>query len=260
MDSQFIGQILALLPDNRQLPRTIPEIAEMLMKDAPGLGQSEAVMAVSTAIGMLELFGMLSEYEGRFRAKEQVPAYFVKSLTWYAEQGQTVLSNWHSKGVAEAIPASEMLDHAPHVLKLMELRRLRLAQSLNLKATPTRTVNVSFVLIKAVRGGDVLYLHQYDSRTRRYQLIGGRIEPGETPLAGRCARVHRGNWATLRSRHRSGARLCYSRSARHGRPAERSQHIANLWRAHRIHASHLLRHAATARFCAWPRRTLADRG
>jgi 8-oxo-dGTP pyrophosphatase MutT (NUDIX family) len=75
-----------------------------------------------------------------------------------------------------------LLESAPHLLRLMEMRRVGIGTERTDEAEPLRRQPVIFVLIKTVLGTDSHFLVEWDCAAGQYQLIGGRIDHDEDPL------------------------------------------------------------------------------
>ncbi len=181
----LVCQALAAIPSHREPACSAAEIARRLCEmcdaaDRPAFEEAEA--AVRCALAMLDLFGALatSNDEGH-RTAGQVSTYFLRSLAWYVEHSIPLVDGWRARGLQGDAGASA-LDHAPDFLGAMERRRLAVAARLGLDAPASRRQEAVLILIKGILDGEVYYLHQFDSDARRYQLIGGRVEPGEALL------------------------------------------------------------------------------
>jgi 8-oxo-dGTP pyrophosphatase MutT (NUDIX family) len=172
-----LARILAAIPTHHQSPHTIDQIADALQYADAG----QARVAVEIVVAWLRLFNLLTQSNGGYRTSNQAATYFLNSLIWYVRYELPLLGDWARLGVKGDPTPGEILDKPAYFLKLSELRRLRLAEAADLTATPSREQDVAFVLVQGTRGGDVYYLHQFDSVSAHDQLIGGRIEPGETP-------------------------------------------------------------------------------
>lgn len=174
-----LDRILAAIPTHRYPPRTVDQIAETLA--AAGVDASAARAAVEAAVAWLELLNVLDRSALGYRASNQAATYFINSLIWYASTGQTALGDWTRRGAQTDPVPDAILEQPVQLLKQLEFRRLRLGRANHLFAPPTREQDVAFVLVQGLREGEVHYLHQFDPDSGHDQLIGGRIEPGETP-------------------------------------------------------------------------------
>ena len=182
---RLLHRALTLIPTHRESPRLADDIARRLCEacsedDRPSF--AEAGKAVHCALTLLDAFGALTTGDEGYRTAGQVSTYFLRSLAWYLERGVPLVSGWHARGV-QGDDAESPFDRAPKFLEGMECRRLRIAAQMGLDAPSSRHQEVALILIKGVHGEDVSYLHRFDADAGRYQLIGGRVEPGETPLA-----------------------------------------------------------------------------
>ncbi|MFC1464793.1 MAG: NUDIX domain-containing protein [Candidatus Brachytrichaceae bacterium NZ_4S206] len=182
---RLVRQALAAIPSHREPARSVTEIARRLCEacdaaDRPGPEEAEA--AVRSALAVLDVFGALATSDEGYRTAGQVSTYFLRSLTWYVEHGIPLVGGWQARG-AQGDAGAPLLDRAPDFLDAMERRRLSVAARLGLDAPASRRQEAVLILVKGVLDGEVYYLHQFDADARRYQLIGGRVEPGEAPLA-----------------------------------------------------------------------------
>jgi hypothetical protein len=177
----IIQSIMRVLASNRGLviqPQTIAqEIADGTGKPAENLlGICEASLV------FLELFGVLKRVASGVVMEGQVRSYFVNSLIWYLETDSALLSNWDRSSASRDGAAEDILDNASYFVRLMEEKR-RKSAAVNLGSIKgSRTQKVSAVLIKTGVGSSARYLHQWDSKSRQFQLIGGKIREKETPI------------------------------------------------------------------------------
>jgi 8-oxo-dGTP pyrophosphatase MutT (NUDIX family) len=154
--------LLRQIPTHREPPKPIERLTDEVSL-AANLVQAEARGAVNAGLSLLNTLGALDE-NALYRARNQLSTYFIKSLTWFVEHD-----------LRASVVTSKVLGE-------MDLRRLDLGRERNIQATPSREQDAVFVLI--VRRNEIVkpeILFRFDERASRYQLIGGRIEPGETP-------------------------------------------------------------------------------
>ncbi|BCX03915.1 MAG: hypothetical protein KatS3mg053_1853 [Candidatus Roseilinea sp.] len=180
-----VRQALAAIPSHREPARSAAEIVRRLCETCDAAGRpapEEAEAAVRCALAVLDWFGALETSDEGHRTAGQVATYFLHSLAWYVEHGIPLVDGWQTRGVRGEAGAP-ILDRAPDFLDAMERRRLAVAGRLGLEAPASRRQEAVLILVKGVLDGEVYYLHQLDADARRYQLIGGRVEPGEAPLA-----------------------------------------------------------------------------
>lgn len=184
---KLVCQTLGLIPTHRDAALTSREIAHKLQTrwaeqttEAPP-SESEAVCVVYTVVMMLDAWGVLATTGERHQTVSQIPTYFLRSLGWYIEHGEPILTGWQTKGVSQDVPLASLLEHAPHFFKLMEERRVHFAEATQDAASASRHQDAVFILIKGVLAGEVYYLHQFDADAGQFQLIGGRIERSEMP-------------------------------------------------------------------------------
>lgn len=176
-----LDRILAAIPTHRHPPRTVDQIVEALAAASAAADAAAARGAVEATLAWLELLNVLARSERGYRASNQAATYFINSLIWYAGHSQPALGDWAQRGAQIDPVPDAFLEQPVQLLRQLELRRMRLGQANRLPASPTREQDVAFVLVPGLRGGAVHYLHQFDPHSGHDQLIGGRIEPGETP-------------------------------------------------------------------------------
>jgi 8-oxo-dGTP pyrophosphatase MutT (NUDIX family) len=150
-----------LIPTHRQPAQTPADIAAELTARHE-MSTNAALSAVEAALTLLHTFSALKERDGAFQTANQVSTYLAQSLQWCFEQG------------------TYPLQIGPELLRQIEERRLQQAEALKVEAQPSREQAAVLVLVKS-DDSEPCFLHQYDERSRQYQLIGGRIEPGEAP-------------------------------------------------------------------------------
>lgn len=172
--ARFASAILHCIPTHRE-PRM--SVAQIAARAGNGFSftSAEAIAATHIVIALLRALGVLDESSEGIRAGGQMPAYFLRSLEWYVRHHAAVLDGWR-----EPIAPAEATN-GPRLLKGIEQRRLQLAQPLGIAATPSREQAAVLVLVKAMHHRKPHFLFQWDARAGQMQLIGGRIEPGETP-------------------------------------------------------------------------------
>ncbi len=176
LGAHLAGDILRCIPTHREPRMTITQIA---MRAGLLLNPSEALAATQAAVAVLRAFGVLDESEEGLRAGGQVPAYFLRSLEWFVRNRAPMLDGWHDQNTQ--FPTDDATMSGVQFLCQIERRRLVLAESLGIEAVASREQAAVVVLVKAMIGRRPHLLFQWDARARRMQLIGGRIEPGETP-------------------------------------------------------------------------------
>lgn len=179
---EHVARALALVPSHRDAPRTPEDLARSLAA-LSGLGTAESLGVISAVLGLLDTLGALRQEGDAVQLASQMPVYLARSLAWFAEQGLPAIDGWRhdSLRLSEQIQRHEWLEHAPHVLAALETRRVALAEAHNRALEPTRHQAAVLVLIDAEINGERCYLHQFDARANQFQLIGGRMEPNETP-------------------------------------------------------------------------------
>lgn len=172
---------LATLPTHRDPPCPL-EVLSWRLTQSSGLAAAEARGALLAVLGLLRTLGALQEEPAdMFRLNSQTARYLLESLAWFARNDASVIDGWRG----DMLPISgsaqgAQFDHAPHVLQALEQRRLRQAIALGIAAPPVREQAAVMLLIR--QPGHNAYLHQFDARAAKYQLIGGRMEPGEAAV------------------------------------------------------------------------------
>jgi 8-oxo-dGTP pyrophosphatase MutT (NUDIX family) len=166
-------------------PRGMREMGDELRRSYPDeLSTVEAHAVVRSAVALLEMLGVVVVTDaGTCRClDERVSLYFLRSLAWYFDNQEPLISNWTRRGARGSVPFESLLDSAPHLLRLMEMRRVGIGTEKTGQAEPLRRQPVIFVLIKTVLGADSFFLVEWDCAAGQYQLIGGRIDHNEDPL------------------------------------------------------------------------------
>ncbi len=181
---RLVRQALEAVPTHHEPARPAAEIVHRLRECATADRPSseEAAAAVRCALTLLDVFGALATSEDGYRTAGQVATYFLRSLTWYVEHRVPLVAGWKSRGV-RAGNATSPLDRATDFLSALEQRRLIMAGEAGFAAPASRRQEAVLILVKGILDGEVYYLHQFDADAHRYQLVGGRVEPGETPTA-----------------------------------------------------------------------------
>ena len=152
----MIALALKLIPTHRQNARTV---AAMVGE----LGVDGAAGIIEATLMMLAAFGALQQHGDLVRSKDQRATYFIESLRLWLEQADE----------------SETLI-TPELIRAMESQRMKQAEATGNSAQPTRSQAAAFVLIGCVINDEMCLLCQLDRQAGQYQLIGGRLEPGET--------------------------------------------------------------------------------
>ena len=121
---------------------------------------------------MLVLLGLLRQAEdGASAPAGEVSEMVLASLAAHIADGIPVLFDWDDLDAA----APRGVD----ILRALEQARLQASES----PSPARVVNVVQGVIKARRGGEDVYLMQYDTHAHRYQPLGGKQDPGDADTA-----------------------------------------------------------------------------
>ena len=166
----FFAAVLALIPSHRDQAQSPADLARALAKQT-GISIEFARGAVSVALDMLDAVGALKRSDEGVRYDGQLPGYFARSLGWFSRHGIQLFDGWRGNARQSAV----------HALTWLERQRVEHAAVLGVQADPIRDQHAAIVLIETSVDGERCYLHQYDARAQQYQLIGGRIEPDETP-------------------------------------------------------------------------------
>ncbi|GAB1422334.1 hypothetical protein MASR2M15_25630 [Anaerolineales bacterium] len=128
---------------------------------------------------MLKLFGLIELQEAenladiKIKASSQIAKYSLNSLHHFIEADQSIISDWKSRGLANAsLDSFRGVDFLYAIEKWREQVALKAGQTLS----PSRLVKVAQVLI--VRINPLTHqkelLFQFDANANQYQLIGGR--------------------------------------------------------------------------------------
>jgi 8-oxo-dGTP pyrophosphatase MutT (NUDIX family) len=151
-----LSRILQLIPTHRQPAQPVAALVA-------ALGGDEAASNIEAVLTLLDMFGAVQRLADSVRARDQRATYFMQSLALWLTQA----------GDDDALITSELI-------RAMEARRVLLAQRTGQPALPTRLQSAAFVLIGCLIGDETHLLCQWDAQAAQYQLIGGRVEPGES--------------------------------------------------------------------------------
>jgi 8-oxo-dGTP pyrophosphatase MutT (NUDIX family) len=180
---ELFSCILSSIPTHREAALTIEQIVQRAGQNSafePAFLQG----AVVTVLGFLDTLGAL-RYDGeRVQFEAQAQVYTARSLAWFATNGVRLVDGWRDDPVRLSDPISrdEIFDHGLHLLEALEARRERAAAQHGLEAAPVRDQSAVVIVIRSEINGRLFLLHQFDQRANQYQLIGGRMEPGESVL------------------------------------------------------------------------------
>ncbi len=167
---KLFAAVLALIPTHREPARSPGDLTRSLAHQA-GTSIEFAAGAFAAAFNVLDALGALQHSDAGVRYDGQLPGYFARSLGWFLRHGIPVFDGWRGHGRQSAV----------RVLAGLERQRVEHAAALGVPAEPIRDQHAAIVLIANSVDGERCYLHQYDARAQQFQLIGGRIEPDETP-------------------------------------------------------------------------------
>lgn len=178
LDVRLAGVILRSIPTHREPRMSVAQIAARAGADLP-LTSAEVLAASQATVALLRTFGVLDENVEGVRAAGQMPAYFLNSLAWYVRNRAPMLDGWRDHQPLSQ--TGDAVTRGPNFLQRIEQRRQQLAEQRGIAATPSREQAAVLVLVKVMRQRRPHFLFQWDARASQLQLIGGRIEPGETP-------------------------------------------------------------------------------
>ena len=165
MPHHVIALALKLIPTHRQNAKTVAALVDELALDG-------AASVIEATLMLLTTFGALQQHEISVRSKDQRTTYFIESLRLWLEQAN------QASEANEADESQTLI--TPELVRAMESQRMKQAEATGSSAQPTRIQAAAFVLIGRVMNGEICLLCQWDRQARQYQLIGGRLEPGET--------------------------------------------------------------------------------
>lgn len=161
----LIARALAAIPTHRHPPLTLAAILRELAAQPNRAHADDLQIALSAALALLDAFSGLSWCETAdgpaVQTRSQLDTYFARS----AQLTLAANGEWHM---------------TPELLRLLEQQRVTSATQIGTPAAPTRTQRAVFLLIVRQVQTETQLLHQFDTAARQYQLIGGRLEPGET--------------------------------------------------------------------------------
>ena len=159
----IIAGALSLIPTHRQ-PAQTPEYLLGKLIDQTGATEAVARLALTAAFALLDAVNGLRWQETAEGATTQT---------------QAQLSTYFSRSLQLELEAGEGWRVTPDLLRLLEQQRLDAAQRTNTLAEPAREQAAVLLLIVQHVAGDTCLLHQFDAAANQFQLIGGRLEPGE---------------------------------------------------------------------------------
>jgi hypothetical protein len=150
-------------------PRQIKDIAKQC-------GVSEQF--VHGALGVLAPFGLFAKVGGTVSWRAQNPEVArlaARSLSRAIQENITLVGDWNAE-VAEPKSPNDVFDTGSHLLWTMERRRFARGDK-----TPIYEENISRIVFKARgRDGSLYFLMHFGKNPQRFQLVGGRIEEGES--------------------------------------------------------------------------------
>lgn len=112
--------VLGAIPSHREAPITIAQLTQTVADQLDcSINYGEGLVAAT--LSFLELMGVI-EWHGKdsFHISNQIPSYFVQSISWYLEHSQQIFSNWERSGTAHEIMVANLLDRAPYFLRAIE--------------------------------------------------------------------------------------------------------------------------------------------
>jgi 8-oxo-dGTP pyrophosphatase MutT (NUDIX family) len=172
-----IARALEFMPADDGTAITPQTLAAQLVQAQPDLGPAAAEDAAWSALRLLRVFGAVRVVDGGYRMAGRSAGYFARSLAWYVAHDVPITERWRHRQPPGDAPEEPAWD----LLRRMEERRVALAPRYDAPAQAVRQVSAVQILIKAMRHGAAHYLHQFDIAANQYQLIGGRVEVGESP-------------------------------------------------------------------------------
>jgi hypothetical protein len=173
---RVVVSVLRGIPGHRDSPKTVGEIARSIGSEHATVASHDLEMIVAALIVVLDTFGVVSSDRSRYKLRGPIGMYFLYSLAWYVASGSALVDNWTRTGVREEMATAQLLDTAPHLLKLMDDKRLRLGGA---GVEPRRRQQVAFTLVKTRHDGKSYFLFEWDRPAAQYQLIGGHFESGD---------------------------------------------------------------------------------
>jgi len=187
----LVAHALAQVPTHRQAHVTTQVMSETVTRAAQGVSDATAHATVQVTLKLLDALGALSWQETGARARDQVGTYLIQSLQWYAQHDMAFVTNLMDTPRDElSAPEAGVALARRDLLRRMEERRVQVAHKLGIQASPARKQDAALVLLSEIVSDQPCLLFQWDERAGQYQLIGGRIEPGETPLAAAIRECH----------------------------------------------------------------------
>ena len=163
----LIASALALIPTHRQTPQTAADLLSQLIIRT-GATEAEAQTALAAAFALLDAFNGL-----RWQAT-------AKGGTGSATtQTRSQLTTYFSRSLQLALEAGEGWQVTPGLLRLLEQQRIEAAERTGNPAIAAREQSAVSLLIVQRANEETQLLHQFDIAAGQYQLIGGRLEPGE---------------------------------------------------------------------------------
>lgn len=173
-----IGSLEAV-PSHREDALSVQEIANHVASECQ-LDETTTLTGVTTTLSFLDLFDILVWCGDTVKIKGQIPNYFRISLLWYLKNNEKIVGNWDRSGTSKNLRISNLLDRGPYLLRILEERRQHLSAIYSVDPMPSRIQECSVILIKAVKDGKAYFLHQWDQKAERYQMIGGKKRENET--------------------------------------------------------------------------------
>ncbi len=143
------------------------DVEEWLRFDPPADPPTEAVASHDyrrAVRDVLITLGVLSEETGEVTSP--MAYYFVQSLLQTARDGALTADSW------KGLMAEDCAGSGARIVHLLEETRLTCSAN----PTPLRVIRAVMAVIKARRGGEDVYLMQYDDRAEQFQPIGGKQE------------------------------------------------------------------------------------
>src|SRR5437868_6888710 len=91
------------------------------------------------------------------------PQLAIRAILHILDHSLPMLANWRRYGVTTDLHVSNLLETAPYFLRLVEERRLVLAEQEDIEPAYSRQQAISVVLMKTLQNGATHYLYSWDA-------------------------------------------------------------------------------------------------
>jgi 8-oxo-dGTP pyrophosphatase MutT (NUDIX family) len=183
--SAAVARCLELIPDHDVRSIVSRDEYRARVRGALPVHPERAAAYADFTLLLLDLFDArrtMGAARTPVKTATEMQTYLKRSLSWYLRSGNAITSDWSRPGTSGDLEASVLLHNAPYFLKALEEKRLRIGETLALDVGWSRLQKVSICLIKKRVKSKIFILHQWDETARRFQMIGGKFEKGETPV------------------------------------------------------------------------------